>query len=105
MNAAYDSGEIPLPSGYAYMMSGGQRLGPDEARFRPHFMLYTPYAYNAEIGGEPFREHYPFIGPVEGHPLATLTITLDAFVEPEAVVVPEHLRAALARWVDRLGER
>ena len=84
------NGELKLPEGpaYAYMMSEGQRLGPNAAKFRPHFMLYMPYVTNADIGGDPSNMALPFVGPVENHPLSTVVILMEEFVSPDDVVVP-----------------
>jgi len=86
----WSSGELPLPGGasYAYMLSGGQRLGPSAGRFKPHFMLYMPYVTNAEIGGDPARPEFPFVGPYERHPLSTVVIVMEEFVSPDQVVLP-----------------
>lgn len=86
MRRGFDRGEIPLPAGpaYAYMLSKGQRLGP-AGRWKPHFMLYVPYATNADIGGDPARPEFPFVGPVENHPHSTVVIVMDEFVDPADV--------------------
>lgn len=86
----WSSGELPLPSGasFAYMLSGGQRLGPSAGRFKPHFMLYMPYVTNAEIGGDPTRPEFPFVGPYERHPLSTVVVVMEEFVNPDEVVLP-----------------
>jgi hypothetical protein len=93
MNRQWASGELPLPSGpaYAYMLSSGQRLGA-AGRFEPHFMLYVPYATNADIGGDPARQQFPFVGPFENHPLSTVVIVMEEFVDPASVPVP-HVRS------------
>lgn len=84
----WDDGELPLPAGpaYAYMLSEGQRLGP-AGNFKPHFMLYVPYVTNADIGGDPRHQEFPFVGPYENHPLSTVVIIMDEFVKPENVVL------------------
>jgi hypothetical protein len=85
-------GELPLPSGpaYAYMLSEGQRLGPNGAKFFPHFMLYVPYISNADIGGDPSQMQFPFVGPYENHPLSTVVVMMEEFVKPESVVLPRR---------------
>ena len=90
MNRQWETGQLPIPSGpaYAYMLSAGQRLGPNEVQFKPHFMLYVPYATNESIGGDPGRHEFPFVGPVEGAPLSTVVIVMDEFVDPADVVLP-----------------
>jgi hypothetical protein len=82
-------GSLPMPAGpaYAYMLSSGQRLGPQGGRFKPHFMLYVPYASNASIGGDPTNQAFPFVGPYENHPLSTIVIIMNEFVDPADVPV------------------
>ncbi len=86
----WDSGELPLPGegAFAYMLSAGQRLGRSAGRFKPHFMMYMPYVTNADIGGDPARQEFPFVGPYERHPLSTVVVVLEQFVDPDAVVLP-----------------
>ncbi|MGE0438916.1 MAG: hypothetical protein AB7S39_00400 [Gemmatimonadales bacterium] len=88
----FTAGELPLPSGpaHAYMLSKGQRVGPRNTNFRPHFMLYVPYATNAAIGGDLSRPAFPFVGPYENHPLATVVIVMDEFVDPATVKLPKR---------------
>jgi len=85
MREAWSSGELPLPEGpaFAYMLSKGQRLGANASSFLPHFMLYKPYVTNADIGGDPTQMQFPFVGPVENHPLSTVVIIMDEFVDPD----------------------
>ena len=89
---AWSSKELPLPEGpaYAFMLSKGQRLGSNGGSFRPHFMLYKPYATNAEIGGDPSNMKLPFVGPYENHPLSTVVILMEDFVDPADVVIPNR---------------
>jgi len=86
----FKAGEIPTPSGpaFAYMLSAGQRLTADGGNFKPHFMLYLPYATNASVGGDLQRQQFGFVGPYENHPLATLVILMSEFVDPAAVKLP-----------------
>jgi len=86
----FAAGELALPSGpaYAYMLSEGQRLGPNLTNYRPHFMLYVPYAKNSEVGGDPARQQFPFVGPYENHPLSTVVVIMTQFVSPGDVVLP-----------------
>lgn len=88
----FESKELPLPSGpaYAYMMSEGQKLGASNGKFMPHFMLYIPYVTNADIGGDPSQMQFPFVGPFENHPLATVVILMPQFVSPKDVVLPRR---------------
>jgi hypothetical protein len=71
------------------MLSAGQRLGA-AGNFKPHFMLYVPYVTNADIGGDPQRQEFPFVGPYENHPLSTVVIIMDEFVDPASVVLPRR---------------
>lgn len=86
----WESGRLPLPEGpaYAYMLSSGQRLGATAGSFKPHFMLYVPYVTNADIGGDPRRQEFPFVGPIENHPLSTVVIIMEEFVDPMSVLFP-----------------
>lgn len=86
----FADGELQLPAGpaYAYMLSEGQRLGRDGGNFKPHFMLYLPYATNEAVGGDPERMQFPFVGPYEGHPLSTVVVVMTEFVSPDDVVIP-----------------
>lgn len=85
----FADGDLALPSGpaFAYMLSEGQRLGPQLTNFHPHFMLYVPYATNASVGGDPAKMQYGFVGPYENHPLSTVVILMPEFVSPKDVVV------------------
>lgn len=86
LRRAMEDGELPLPSGdaFAYMLSSGQRLGP-AGRWRPHFMIYMPYATNEMVGGSPEMPAFPFVGPEVGHPHSTLVIVMTEFVDPTDV--------------------
>ena len=92
MAEEWDRGDLPMPEGpaYAYMLSKGQRLGTNAGNFQPHFMLYMPNVTNADIGGDPRNMAFPFVGPQEGHPLATVVILMDEFVDPDEVVLPRR---------------
>lgn len=83
----FETGDLALPSGpaHAYMLSKGQRLGANGGNFQPHFMLYVPYATNASVGGDLSRPQFPFVGPYENHPLSTVVILMDEFVDPADV--------------------
>lgn len=92
LRTRWDSGRLPLPEGpaYAYMLSQGQRLGPNAGSFKPHFMLYVPYVTNADIGGDPARQEFPFVGPYENHPLSTVVVIMEEFVDPTDVQLPRR---------------
>lgn len=82
----FDDGSLPIPSGqaYAYMLSKGQQLGP-AGSWKPHFMLYMPYADNDDVGGRPDMPEFPFVGPELNHPHSTLVIVMTEFVDPADV--------------------
>jgi len=89
LTKAFEDGDLPLPDGnaYAYMLSAGQNLGP-AGQWRPHFMLYMPYATNEDVGGSPDNPAFPFVGPEIGHPHSTMVIVMTEFVDPADVVLP-----------------
>ncbi|NNF12179.1 MAG: hypothetical protein HKN72_03085 [Gemmatimonadetes bacterium] len=89
LTKAFEDGSLPLPEGdaYAYMLSAGQHLGP-AGQWRPHFMLYMPYATNEDVGGSPATPAFPFVGPEIGHPHSTMVIVMTEFVDPADVVLP-----------------
>jgi len=53
-------------------------------------MLYVPYVTNADIGGDPSRQEFPFVGPYEGHPLSTVVVIMEEFVDPMSVSLPRR---------------
>jgi hypothetical protein len=69
------------------MLSSGQKLGP-AGRWKPHFMIYMPYATDADVGGSRDTPWFPFVGPVVNHPHSTLVIVMTEFVSPDDVTVP-----------------
>jgi hypothetical protein len=80
VTAAYARGEIPQMEGvaFAYMWSAHQHLGPGVGAYRPHVMVYTPYAVNAMLGGNDFGGSAPFVSDDAGTPFAVTVIPLDA---------------------------
>lgn len=82
----FESGALPIPSGqaFAFMMSSGQHLGA-VGQFRPHFMLYLPYATSEDIGGSFDNLAFPFAGPGAGQPHSTMVIVMEEFVDPQDV--------------------
>lgn len=84
----FESGALPIPSGqaYAYMLSSGQRLGA-AGSWRPHFMLYMPYATNDDVGGVAGQPEFPFVGPEVGHPHSTMVVVMTEFVDPADVEI------------------
>ena len=89
LGSRWRSGEIPMPTGpaYAYMLSKGQHLGQAAGQFQPHFMLYLPNATNESVGGDRTKPQFGFVGPRENHPLSTLVILMDEFVDPDELPV------------------
>lgn len=85
----FEAGSLPLPEGnaYAYMLSSGQQLGP-AGKWKPHFMLYLPYATNEQVGGSPDATAFPFVGPVVNHPHSTMVIVMTEFVDPDDITPP-----------------
>jgi hypothetical protein len=85
---AFEAGSLDLPGGnaYAYMLSAGQQLGP-AGKWKPHFMLYMPWATNEQVGGSPEETAFPFVGPVVNHPHSTMVIVMTEFVDPADVVL------------------
>jgi hypothetical protein len=79
VQAAYARGEIPHMDGvaFAYMWSAHMHLGPGIGAYRPHIMVYTPYAVNAMLGGNDFGGNAPFVSDDAGTPFAVTVIPLD----------------------------
>jgi hypothetical protein len=69
----------------AYMMSAGQRLISDDGkpagRWRPHLMLYMPYASNTQLGMGPNGAGELLSVVDSGKPLANLTIVVPQFID------------------------
>lgn len=89
-NRMWSTGLLPIPDGpaYAFMLSKGQRLGPNAGAFQPHFMLYTPYATAESTGVDPNAPQFGLVGPGQGNPLATFVILMDEFVDPAEIELP-----------------
>jgi len=68
----------PGPSSVAYMMSPRQYLGERVQHFRPHLMLYAPYATTRDWSGET-RIGDAFVGADEGSPQAIVIVPLPSW--------------------------
>ena len=79
--AAYSTGQLPKREAmsFAYMFSSEQALGPGIGHWRPHLMVFAPYADNAMFGNEPGKG-LPQLGDDAGSPFAVLVIPLDQAV-------------------------
>jgi len=66
---------VPGPSTMAYMMSSRQYLGDGVQHFRPHLMLYTPYAATRDWSGGA-RVSDVFVGSDEASPQAIVIVPL-----------------------------
>lgn len=53
--------KVPEPGAMSYMLSPDQYLSADGGRFRPHLMLYTPYATSATYGGRDEKLQLPVV--------------------------------------------
>lgn len=91
----FGSGELPLPSGpaYAYMLSDAEFGSTEFGQSTPQVLLFLPYATNDEVGGDPGASAggaalFPYIGPLEGHPLSALAIPTQRSVSPRDVRLP-----------------
>lgn len=86
----WSSGLLPIPDGpaYAFMLSKGQRIGPNAGNFQPHFMLYTPYGTAESAGVDPNAPQFGIVGPGQGNPLSTFVILMDEFVDPAEIDLP-----------------
>jgi hypothetical protein len=76
---AYSTGKLPRMegTGFAYMYSAEQDLGPGAGAWHPHVMIFAPYTDNAALGGNPVGGSYPFVGDDPGTPFAVTIIQVD----------------------------
>ena len=79
LQAAYVKGELPRRDGatFAYMFSAHQHLGPGIGAWRPHMMVFVPYADATSVGATPFGEPLPQLSDDAGTPFAVVVIPLD----------------------------
>ena len=75
--------KVPGPGAMAYMISRGQYLGPRFGHWKPHIMMYTPYATNALMGAEGFSHDYPSVTGA-GTPWAITVIPIEKFSDGSA---------------------
>ena len=66
------------------MMSAGQMLGTRVGHYRPHVMLYVPYATNEDLGDNSFESGHPIMFEHEGGVFATVIVPVADFVPVEA---------------------
>lgn len=82
-----ERGDLKLPNRPAmtYMLSSAQRLVADDGRevgaWRPHFMIYIPYARSEDFGL--FGTTSQVFVAREGGPLAHLITVAPEFIDPE----------------------
>jgi hypothetical protein len=79
LQAAYVKGELPHRDGatFAYMFSAHQHLGPGIGAWRPHMMVFVPYADARAVGAPPFGEPLPQVTDDGGTPFAVVVIPVD----------------------------
>ena len=79
LQAAYVKGELPRRDGatFAYMFSAHQHLGPGIGAWRPHVMVFVPYADAATVGATPFGDAVPQVTDDAGTPFAVVVIPVD----------------------------
>jgi hypothetical protein len=79
LQAAYVKGELPRRDGaaFAYMFSAHQHLGPGIGAWRPHVMVFVPYADAATVGATPFGDALPQVTDDAGTPFAVVVIPVD----------------------------
>jgi hypothetical protein len=79
VQAAYVKGELPRRDGatFAYMFSAHQHLGPGIGAWRPHVMVFVPYADATTVGATPFGEPVPQVTDDAGTPFAVVVIPVD----------------------------
>ena len=83
IDADLATGRLRAPWGPAmgYMLSAGQYFGERVGRFKPHIMLYVPYARSDELGARPWNGEQPLVLNPEGGPLASIVVPVAEFVE------------------------
>jgi len=79
LQAAYVKGELPRRDGatFAYMFSAHQHLGPGIGAWRPHMMVFVPYADATTVGATPFGEPLPQVSDDGGTAFAVVVIPVD----------------------------
>jgi hypothetical protein len=79
LQLAYVKGELPVREGatFAYMFSAHQHLGPGIGAWRPHVMVFVPYADATTVGATPFGDTLPQVTDDAGTPFAVVVIPVD----------------------------
>jgi hypothetical protein len=79
LQAAHVKGELPRRDGatFAYMFSAHQHLGPGVGAWRPHAMVFVPYADATTVGATPFGDTLPLVTDDAGTPFAVVVIPVD----------------------------
>ena len=79
LQAAYVKGELPRRDGatFAYMFSAHQHLGPGIGAWRPHVMVFVPYADATTVGATAFGDTLPQVTDDAGTPFAVVVIPVD----------------------------
>ena len=88
--AAYSTGQLPKREAmsFAYMFSSEQALGPGIGHWRPHMMVFAPYADAEMFGGKDSGKGLPQLGDDTGSPFAVIIIPLDQTVSITPKDVP-----------------
>jgi hypothetical protein len=78
LEAAYVTGELPRRESttFAYMFSAHQHLG-EVGAWRPHMMVFVPYADRTTVGDTPFGGTLPTVTDDAGTPFAVVVIAVD----------------------------
>jgi hypothetical protein len=79
LQAAHVRGELPRRDGvtFGYMFSAHQHLTPEEGRWRPHMMVFAPYAAQDAVGDTDFEGPLPLVSDDAGTPFAVVVIPVD----------------------------
>ncbi len=77
------TGRLRAPQGLAmsYMLSGGQLLGTNAGRFKPHLMFYIPYASSEQLGSPPPGCEHTCTFEHAGGPFASIIVAREEFIE------------------------
>jgi hypothetical protein len=79
LQAAHVKGELPRRDGatFAYMFSAHQHLGPGVDAWRPHMMVFVPYADATTVGATSFGDTLPQVTDDASTPFAVVVIPVD----------------------------
>lgn len=77
------TGALPAPRGLAmsYMLSGGQLLGTETGRFKPHLMFYVPYTAEEQIGSPPPGCEHICMFEHAGGPLSAIIVPVGSMAD------------------------